>query len=90
MKTSLILVTLGMFAGASLASALASEELVGRWITIEIENFEERPGIGTGWTLEFFDDGSFTEEKDSGFRVVEESRGNYTADGQTLALQREG
>lgn len=72
-------------------SQLRSEGLLeGRWISTKVENFSESNGTGTGWTVEFRSDGTFREEIDEGFGIVEVWEGTYSRDGQALEMQRQG
>lgn len=67
----------------------ASPHLLGRWISTEIERKVDE-SIGAGWTVTFRDDGTFTEEIDEGFGIVEIWSGTYQLDGPALSMHRAG
>lgn len=67
----------------------ASVDLVGRWVSAEIERKEEE-SIGAGWTIAFRADGTFTEEIDEGFGIVEIWSGTYRLNDSSLSMHRSG
>jgi len=67
----------------------ASIDLAGRWVSTKIVRKEEN-SIGAGWTVTFRADGTFTEEIDEGFGIVEVWSGKYELQGVRLSMHREG
>jgi len=67
----------------------AGIDLVGRWISDKIERKDE-DSIGAGWTISFRADGTFTEEIDEGFGIVEVWSGTYQIKGAELSMLRSG
>ena len=64
-------------------------DLVGRWISVEIEA-KDREEAGAGWVVSFSADGTFKEEIDEGFGVVEVWNGTYKLEGNNLSMHRTG
>ena len=71
------------------SQSLAGIDLVGRWVSTSIDRKTEH-SIIAGWTITFRADGTFTEEIDEGFCVVEVWSGKYRIKGTTLSMHRSG
>jgi hypothetical protein len=85
-RAALLLPLLALLGAHSLE---AGPELVGRWVSVEIDR-KEQESIGAGWTIVFRPDGTFTEEIDEGFGIVEVWSGTYQLNGANLSMHRSG
>ncbi|MDH3975367.1 MAG: lipocalin family protein [Deltaproteobacteria bacterium] len=89
MKIRFIFLFFILILGLSAGDVRANVELIGRWVSTDIDR-KETDSIGTGWAITFRADGSFTEEIDEGFGIVEVWDGTYTLEGNALSMHRTG
>lgn len=69
-----------------LISAYSEINLEGRWISTRIDNPDDNL-IGEGWVIVFNSDGTYSEEVDDGFGVVDENEGTYSIQDGVLTLR---
>ena len=76
-----------LFTFMCMISAYSEINVEGRWVSTRIDNADD-DGIGKGWVVVFKPDGTFSEEIDEGFGIVEEWEGTYSLKDGILSMQR--